>query len=324
MAQRNQSRFVTHGEVDDPVEQGPRFEMDADDRQYLDNQIRGIQQHIIDNPGGGGGSGSNLGAALGVFKDVSVGVLRHRTLRVAGNLSGVEDPSGYTGEVHIRPSPPGHYNVRDYGTMVLNDSTDAARNANQAAIEAAIADMGPAIGTGASSYAGGVLYFPPGIYYLADTLTITRSIELRGHTASNGMFWAQTALCFPKGKTGIRLEYVTDSADGGRADGSAIKNIALCSGPWSDGSASGAYDRWNISTAYALGDIIIPAQWSKWGYAFECVTAGTSGTSDAFFPGKTMKEGLAQRRIDHKIATATNATPIACATSLSHGLTTGN
>ncbi len=275
--------------------------------------------------GGGSGSGSNLGAALGVFKDVNAGVLRHRTIRVAGNLSGEEDPSGFAGELHIRPSPPGHYNVMDYEDgIVLDDQSPEARAANQAAVEAAIADMGPAIGSGANSYAGGVLYFPPGIYYFADTLTITRSIELRGHTASNGMFWAQTALCFPKGKTGIRLEYVTDSDDGGRADGSVVKNLALCSGPWSDGSASGAYTRWDISTPYVVGDIVIPAQWSKWGYSFECVTAGTSGTDDSFFPGKSMQDGLATRRIDQSVTAATNTTPIAITTPFSHGLTTGD
>ncbi len=247
---------------------------------------------VIPGGTGSGGSGSNLGAALGVFKDVSAGTLRHRTLRVAGNLSGVEDPAGYTGEVHIRPSPPGHYNVRDYGDMVLDDSTPEARAANQAAVAAAIADMGPTIGSGAASYAGGVLYFPPGIYYFEDTLFITRSIELRGHTASNGMFWTQTVLMFPGDGRGLVPEWVADSTDGGRGDGVVIKNIAIGAGLYTPSiAATPAWARWDVSTAYDVGDIVIPAQWSKWGYAFKCTNAGTSGTDDSFFPGRNMQEG---------------------------------
>ncbi len=193
-----------------------------------------------------------------------------------------------------KPTPPGWYNAFWYGSLVADDTSAPARAANQAAIEAAIAAMGPAPTPSPSftptAWPGGVLTFPPGVYYLEDTLFITRSIELRGHSASNGMFWAQTVLCFPPGKRGLVPEWVLDSADGGRGDGCVIKNIALCSGTWSVGNATGAWERWAPSTAYADGDVVIPAQWSKWGYAFVCTTAGTSGSSDSFFPGKDMRE----------------------------------
>ncbi len=279
---------------------------------------------VIPGGTGSGGSGSNLGAALGVFKDVSAGTLRHRTIRVAGNLSGVEDPAGYSGEVHIRPVPPGHYNVRDYGTMVLDDSSSPARAANQAAVEAAIADMGPTIGSGAASYAGGVLTFPPGVYYFEDELVITRSCEIRGSSASSGMQWSQTVLCFPINKRGIVLEWVSDSADGGRADGSVLKNIAIVFGFWTPGTPTHYWARWDVSTAYAVGNVVIPAQWSKWGYAFECIDAGTSGTDDSFFPGRNMQEGIVNCRRDQKLTLMTNATPIECTSASGHGLTTGD
>ncbi len=48
MAQRNQSKFVTDREVDDPLEQDANYEFDRDDRQYIDNQIRGMQQFLVD------------------------------------------------------------------------------------------------------------------------------------------------------------------------------------------------------------------------------------------------------------------------------------
>jgi hypothetical protein len=62
-------------------------------------------------------SGSNLGTASPIFKDVTAGTLRHRTLRVAGQKSSETDPVGYDGEIHVRPSPPGHFNVCDFGAV---------------------------------------------------------------------------------------------------------------------------------------------------------------------------------------------------------------
>lgn len=48
MGQRNPSAITTALAVDEPLIQDADFEMDADDRQYLDNQIRGVQQHLVD------------------------------------------------------------------------------------------------------------------------------------------------------------------------------------------------------------------------------------------------------------------------------------
>ena len=47
MAQRNPSKITTELAVDDPLIQNAGFEFGRDDRQYLDNQVRGIQQHLV-------------------------------------------------------------------------------------------------------------------------------------------------------------------------------------------------------------------------------------------------------------------------------------
>jgi hypothetical protein len=74
MAQRNQSKFVTDREVDDPLVQNADFELDADDRQYIDNQIRGIQEYLVEEaipvieagPGGGNAPAGDEDDAVGL------------------------------------------------------------------------------------------------------------------------------------------------------------------------------------------------------------------------------------------------------------------
>ena len=44
---RNPSKITTALEVDDPLVQNAGFAFGKDDRQYLDNQIRGVQQHLV-------------------------------------------------------------------------------------------------------------------------------------------------------------------------------------------------------------------------------------------------------------------------------------
>lgn len=48
MAQRNPSAITTDLAVDDPILQNADFAFDRDDRQYIDNQIRGMQQHLVE------------------------------------------------------------------------------------------------------------------------------------------------------------------------------------------------------------------------------------------------------------------------------------
>ena len=48
MTQRNPSKITTDLEVDDPLIQDAGFRLNKDDRQYIDNQILGIEQHLVD------------------------------------------------------------------------------------------------------------------------------------------------------------------------------------------------------------------------------------------------------------------------------------
>lgn len=48
MAQRNPSKITTDLAVDSPLVQNAGFAFDRDDRQYIDNQIRGVEQHLVD------------------------------------------------------------------------------------------------------------------------------------------------------------------------------------------------------------------------------------------------------------------------------------
>lgn len=83
---RNQSKFVTDREVDEPVKQDASFRFDADDRQYIDNQIRGLQEWAVDE-GAAGADGANLGTGAEVFKNRSAGTLRFRKLKSPRTLA---------------------------------------------------------------------------------------------------------------------------------------------------------------------------------------------------------------------------------------------
>jgi hypothetical protein len=48
MSQRNPSKITSDLEVDDALVQNAGFEFGKNDRQFLDNQIRGLQQHLVD------------------------------------------------------------------------------------------------------------------------------------------------------------------------------------------------------------------------------------------------------------------------------------
>lgn len=44
---RNPSQITAALAVDEPLVQDANYELDSDDRQYLDNQIRGVQEHLV-------------------------------------------------------------------------------------------------------------------------------------------------------------------------------------------------------------------------------------------------------------------------------------
>ncbi len=91
-----------------------------------------------------------------------------KIFRVAGNKSSEEDPAGFPGEFHIRPVPPSHFNVRDYGATGDGSTDDTA------AINLAIAAANAAVGgTGAGPYnaGAGIVYCPAGQYLITGALT---------------------------------------------------------------------------------------------------------------------------------------------------------
>lgn len=46
---QNQSAIVSQLQVDDALVQDANYRFDRNDRQYIDNQIRGVEQHLVDN-----------------------------------------------------------------------------------------------------------------------------------------------------------------------------------------------------------------------------------------------------------------------------------
>lgn len=116
------------------------------------------------------GSGANVGGELEIFKDVSGGALRHRTIDPTGDSNGTSGNQG-ANVLNLRPVPPGHYNIKDYGATGDGVTDDSA------AIQAAIAAV-PFGGAGWNNPY--ILFIPPGTYRIATTIDIVRSIIIRG------------------------------------------------------------------------------------------------------------------------------------------------
>jgi hypothetical protein len=97
MTQRNPSKITTDYAVDDALEQTAGFEFDADDRQYIDNQIRGTQQRVVDlnaaiGSGVPGGSTTEVQyrAGASTFGGLSVLKWDAAASRVVASSSGLE------------------------------------------------------------------------------------------------------------------------------------------------------------------------------------------------------------------------------------------
>lgn len=219
--------------------------------------------------GGGGGTGSNLGAGAEVFKDVSGGALRHRTLKSTGTpAESVGSVVQGSDEIELRPLPPGHYNVVDYGA-VGDNATD-----NTAAFHAAIAAMEGLIPADfAADTRGGVLHVPPGRYYFADNLHITRQMILRGCGTGGGR--GSSFLIFAAGK-GVFIErYNTGPVGTGAGDWSIVENLDIT-------STNIALVARPVSDVATLGLLVYADTDNR--FYFECTTAGTTDAADPFLP----------------------------------------
>lgn len=210
-------------------------------------------------------SGSNLGSALQIFKDVSSGTFRHRTLRVSGDVSSAQDPSGFSGEVHIRPVPTGWVNVRDYGAVSDADgSTQATGIAtgtdNAAAFEAAIRVLDP--------IKGGVLHIGFGGYRLARPVIVDRPVTILGVSAGfSGVASGTTIYCdyrVTAFRIGQGVNGLTITGDDDSGSGSSFRDIqfravardtAVTAGDW-DYSAATASMPDADAARFSLGQLI--------------------------------------------------------------------
>jgi hypothetical protein len=228
-------------------------------------------------PGGGAGSGSNLGSGLQVFKDVSAGTLRHRTIDFKADIatSGEQDAN----EVKARPSPPHHYNVCDYGA----DPTGVADSAP--AFNAAIAAMGVAPTTSPftpAAWTGRVLSIPAGKFRLASTLLINRQMIVQGVGGSGD--YPATVLIADPGVTAVEMAGVYLDPAGGRGDFAQLRDLAIYHGSYNVDPSGLRPLKWAPSTAVTLGQFRVPSVVTGAGYALECTTAGTTGASEPAWP----------------------------------------
>lgn len=216
----------------------------------------------IRNGGGGSTDGANVGDKLEVFKDRSGGALRMRTIDTTSNIltSGAQDAD----VLKLRPSPPGWFNVRDFGA-VGNGSTDDSLAIRKAIVAAKqYASSGDSVGINLS---GGVVYFPPGSYRCAARIPVDGPVTLQGATGRSQL--GGTVLMFDQDldlKQSNGLVWVTRNTNAStftRAD----------------------------NTAYDLNSIVKSS--ADDGRTFRCETAGTTaGTEPAGMTGASVGDEI--------------------------------
>jgi hypothetical protein len=250
----------------------------------VDNPVTGMTDVTLGS--GGGGGGSNLGTALAVFKDVIGGTLRHRTLRVAGNKSGEEDPSGFSGEVHIRPSPIGHYNPHDYGAVGDGVTPD------DAAFAAMLADMNSAAIIYGSAAAGTAILADNKTYYLAENLIIERGLSLCGPGGASVNAAMSAQLKFAPGKC-VWLKGNSGN-DRAAANGANLRRIGLTF------QAVPSITPYAHDTVYAPGDLIYLPNDHQ--FVYECLNGGTTSSA----PAAPWQAGQSYTAGDHVTPTVPN------------------
>lgn len=239
---------------------------------------------------GGAGSGVNLGTApLHIFKDVAAGALRHRTMRIAldsarATPSSQQDPSGFDGEVWIRPVPPGHVNIVDYGALPSNQDGTGTITDCTAALQAAIAAVSTAL---PATNQPGIVYIPPAPngqeWFFAGAATdmlptkcveISHCVHIMG--VGTGYQRGGTRIKFGPLCSGFRFTAQTYSSDGGDSSGTIVEGLTIYNTPIASLTGSDAITiGWKHAHAYSVGDKIRPIRFQNLYY--ECVKAGTSG-----------------------------------------------
>lgn len=218
--------------------------------------------------GGGGGltNGSNLGAGAQVFKDVSAGTLRHRTIKVAGDLPIQQDPAGGTNEIWIRPTPPGVFNPREYGAKFdgLHDDLPALN-----ALMAAIAPE------------GGRIHWPPGVAWISDTWKITKPVIVEG---GGGNGFGHSGLEVAPGRSCLYIDK-SDGA-GNSASYHRVSHLDLKSKllihPTANGATLGyAVRTWSAAQPARKGDIFVASGGASPTKCFRVTATGMADPNDA-------------------------------------------
>jgi hypothetical protein len=175
----------------------------------------------------------------------------------------------------INQLPQGWYDPTDYGA-VGDDTTDCTPY-----LQALFEDMVPP----ESAYTGqhARVVFPPGNFYFADHLHITRAVRFDG-AGGTGAYSTATKLRFAAYKC-LWMHSLTTSPDAGHGDGTVIKCFQI-EGAHRGASIAENHTRWQANHAYSVGDKVAPlAQRSvvptnNLAYYYECIKAGTSGATE--------------------------------------------
>jgi hypothetical protein len=167
------------------------------------------------------------------------------------------------------------YNVRAYGAVGdgVTDDTSAILAA-QSALNAST----PNSYTGGNLYKGvGVLYFPPGMYKISQTLKINRTCKFLGDSSYlGGSGYSASQLIFTTGVSGIEVDRKENSSDGYGGDYSVIEGLSIIS--VSPTTTPTVYSAWQANHAYTSGQIVRSTNDNR--YFYKCTTPGTSGATE--------------------------------------------
>lgn len=211
---------------------------------------------------GGSDTGANVGAKAAVYKEKIGSEHRFRTIEadVAQKASVVQNAD----TVSLRPLPPGHFNVCDYGAIGNGVADDAP------AIQAALNAM-PTITTLPGYNDAGVLHLPPGEFYCASDIHVARGAVIRGCAGGSGN--ALSRIRFAAGKQFI-VWHLGGPPEHGllSAQDCAFEYVDI----WTTKVTTTVHAP---LTAYAVGDKRIAIDRN---YVYlECVKAGTTGSGVA-------------------------------------------
>jgi hypothetical protein len=237
------------------------------------NTVGGGSTAVADDIARSGGAGTDIDRVEGIHGRPITSTAPGR-----GDVPGVWNEDA--GEFRPgKPVMPDHFSVVDYGAVGDGVTDDLP------AFEAAIAAMGvaptPGPGYTTESWKGKTLFIPAGVFRLSGPLIINRQMIVKG--VSGGGDFAESILLIDKGYTGIHVAGVLQATGGGgRGDFALIKDVALYHDVYSNNMT--AFPVWEATTAYAVGDIIVPSVVTHAGYALRCTVAGTSGSTEPAWP----------------------------------------